>query len=336
MKICTRVGIDVTWRCNWKCDHCFYLRNDKFHTTADKPLDTIFKEIEKAGMAGLDHVVLIGQGEPSLHPDIHAILDFAYVLGMATSIITNGSTGLEHFKSFYDHNLDHLHISSHGFGDTLNRIVHQRDAFDRQGQLKGWLRDAGLPFRTNVTLQKTNYRELKALAEYECKMGVTHFVFLGFLPHYEWHDRVDEIAVHPALLGPRIEEAADVLIAESKLFTIRYHPLCYLRPDLWKYVVNAKYVPYDPFEWNYNVTLDPDINGALSYHLGESIANKCDGCKMRLHCGGWNKMYAKGLGVKLPVIREIPDEYASVWDKVGGLHDMNPANQCTGTLCLKE
>ncbi|MFA5314239.1 MAG: radical SAM protein [Methanomassiliicoccales archaeon] len=335
MKPCSKVGIDVTWRCNWKCAHCFYARNAKFHSKEDTPINDVYAKIDKAKANGLDHVVFVGQGEPSFCPNTLTIIDYAHSLGMATSIITNGSAPLRVYQEYYDHGLDHLHISSHGLGDTLDAIVGCNGAFNKQHKLKEWLKTNNHPFRTNVTLQQRNYKELPDLAKYEIDMGVHHFVFLGFLPHYEWYNHVREVAVHPTILRPFIEQAADLLIASNTLFTIRYHPFCHLGSQYWKYVVNARYIQYDPFEWNYELNVNdlPQLR-KFSIFLGDSVANKCEDCLMRLHCGGWNRIYAQAFrGAELQPILGIPPEYQHVWEQEGGLHDMNPANHCTGTLC---
>jgi len=335
MKPCSRVGVEVTWRCQWRCATCFYLRNPNFHHQIDVPLADVRAKIKRAHDNGLDHVVMVGYGEPSLCPNTPAILEFSQALGMATSMITNGCAGLDRYKGYFQQGIDHLHLSSHGLNGTLDEISHFPGAFAKQAELKAWMKSEGLPFRTNVTLQNRNYRELPELAAYECEMGVYHFVFLGFLPHYEWHNHVADVAVHPGELRPYIEEAAEVLLAHNRLFTIRYHPLCHLSPKYWKYVVNARYVAFDPWEWNYSLQIHD--HAALwrdSVECGESVANHspCLQCAAYRHCGGWNKVYAAAFPGCLAPIHNIPDEYQEAWEQDGGLHDMNPANACTGTI----
>jgi len=338
MRPCTRVGIDTTWRCNWRCRHCFYVRNPHFHS-GDLPLAPITAKIDKAREGGLDHVVFVGYGEPSLGGTTPHLIDYAHERGMAVSIITNGATGLHRFQGFVRQGIDHFHISSHGLDGTLDTIVETPGAFAKQAELKEWLAAEEVPFRTNVTMQLGNFRELPDLAEYEISRGVWHFVFLGFLPHYEWHDHVDEIAVHPAELRPYIEAGADRLIEAGVHFTIRYHPLCHLRPDLWKYVVNARHVSFDPWEWNYDLQVhDLERLWQHSVGLGEGVACKepCSQCSAYRHCGGWNRVNAAAFGgAELAPIQEVPARYAEVWDSEGGLHDLNPVNRLSGTICEK-
>jgi len=340
VKACTRLGLDVTWRCNLKCRHCFYLRTPKLHQAEDVPEEQWKRLIDQGKAGGLDHVVIVGYGEPSLCPSMPAILDYCHAQGMATSMITNGATGLHRFKAFFARGLDHLHISSHGLCPTLDEIVGVPGTFARQAELKEWLALEGLLFRTNVTLQQANYRELPELAEYEISHGVHHFVLLGFLPHYEWRGHVHEIAVHPGELRPYIEDAASQLVDAGTLFTIRYHPLCHLAPHYWMFVVNANHVYYDPWEWNYDLQVNdlPRIE-QKARELGEAVACKtpCDQCLARRYCGGWNRTYAEAFdGAGLQPIREVPEMYRAVWDQEGGLHDLNPANHETGTIRTRQ
>ena len=335
MKPCSRVGIDVTWRCQWKCATCFYLRNPLFHRPIDVPFEKIVAKIDRAKIGGLDHVVLVGYGEPALYPKLSALLDYAHSCGMATSMITNGAVRLSVYQDCFAQGLDHLHISSHGIGDTLDKIADSPGAFRRQTKLKEWLREEKLPFRTNVTMQQLNYRELVRLAERELLFGVYHFVFLGFLPHYEWHDYVSDVAVHPAELRPFIEDAADILLENNTHFTIRYHPLCHLSPRYWPYVTNARYVLFDPGEWNYSLQVhDIESLWADSVACGESVSCNypCKQCIAYWHCGGWNRVMANAFPNCLSPIREIPIQYQHIWNRRGGLHDLNPFNALSCTL----
>lgn len=345
MEPCKRVGIDLGWRCNWSCAHCFYRFDPRLHSAEETPWVQVKAKIDKGRAGGLDHVVLVGYGEPAMASLTPRMLEYAQEQGMASSMITNGACGLYRYKSFYDRGIDHLHISSHGFDNTLRRITGMPAAFRLQTELKKWLQGQGLPFRTNMALQQLNYQEAPRMARHEIDLGVYHFVLLGFLPHYAWARdaaRIREVALHPAELRPYIEQAASILEASGTLFTIRYHPFCHLSPRWWKYVVNARYVNYDPFEWNYSLQVrDKAALWRASVKLGEAVRNyePCDKCSAYRHCGGWNRTYAAAFGgAGLRPIQIVPEEYQPVWDRDGGLHDLNPANAETGTIssCLKK
>jgi MoaA/NifB/PqqE/SkfB family radical SAM enzyme len=286
--------------------------------------------------AELNHCVFVGWGEPTCDPRLSELLDFIHEQGMASSIITNGMAGLDKYKTLYARGLDHIHLSAHGLGDTLDRIMGVPGAFVKQDELTQWLCDTGLPWRSNATIQQGNYKDLPQLAEFGCRRGVKHFVLLNWLPHYEQAVHTREIAVHPAELRPYVEEAADVLLAHNTLFTIRYFPLCHLSPQYWPYVTNAKYVPYDPWEWCQTPQcLDLNIVKQDSERLRTNVAcsQPCNQCLAARHCGGWNRTYVAAFdGAGLTPIQAIPDEYADGWEQEGSLFDRNPANQETGTL----
>lgn len=340
MKPCRRVGLDVTWRCNWRCLHCFYRFGGNEHgelgTPYDVPLETLLAKVDKGRPRGINHVVLEGWGEPTLYPKLKDLLLACKDRGMTTSIITNGVQPTSHYaKMYYEWGLDHLHISSHGFGHTLATVADRQDAGDKQLRTKEWLFKERLPWRTNITMQQANYQEMPEIIARDMELGAFHCVMLGFLPHYEWGDpaKTHEVAVHPELLRPYIEKAAAHLKANAHLFTIRYHPYCHLSPEYWPYIVNTKFVLFDPWEWNYSLQAD-DIpalwKDACKMGEGTRTTDPCDHCLARPHCGGWNKRNVEGVGCTLTAIPDIPDEYIQVWNRDGGMHDLNLANHLDG------
>jgi MoaA/NifB/PqqE/SkfB family radical SAM enzyme len=255
---------------------------------------------------------------------------------MTTSIITNGMSPIHVYEKCYrEWGLDHLHISSHGMGDTLDTIAQRKGAGDKQRKLKEWLKAEQLPFRTNVTLQQTNYEQVPDIIAEDMELGSFHCVMLGFISIYEWSDPATtaKVAVHPNLLRPYIEKAAKLLKDKNHLFTIRYHPLCHLDPAYWPHVVNARYVFFDPYEWNYALQAD-DIPALwkASKQMGNTLAAQepCSSCTAFRHCGGWNKVTATGTGANLAAIYDAPAQYSSVWGTDGGLHDLNPVNHLHG------
>lgn len=332
MRPCTRVGLDVTWKCNWNCLHCFYRHGDQLHTNWDAPFEQLLAKVDTARAGGIDHVVLVGYGEPSLYKRLDELAAGIRERGLTWSMITNGATSLAIFQRCYNSlGIDHLHISSHG---NLEAVSERQAATAAQRKLKAWLHAEGLPFRTNVTLQQATYQQVTETIAEDIGWGSRHLVLLGFLPHYEHQTRVGDVAVHPAELRPHIEAAAQLVLDAGRLLTIRYHPLCHLDPRYWPYVVNARYVYADPWEWNYELqATDWDALWAASIRLGESVANTdpCRSCSAYRHCGGWNRHNVEAFaGADLVPITLPPDQYASVWDQDGGLHDLNPANHERG------
>lgn len=333
---CRKVGLSITWRCSCRCTHCFYLRNPKFRTAEDATLKELEAQLNQAAEGGLNHCVLVGWGEPTLHPDLFELFQLCRERNFKMSIITNGTVSLNLYKSLYDLGLDHLHISSHGVGQTMTNIMGSSVVVSRQKALKEWMHEIGWKYRVNATMQKLNYQELPALAQQEIDYGVWHFCMLGVLGLYEWAEHARDIVVHPAELRPYIEKTAQILKESNAYFNIRYMPFCHLDSSLWKFVTNARWVVFDPYEWLYSLDARDKMKvWQLGVSLGNTVAchEPCNSCLARPHCGGYQAVLAGTLGgAGLKAIAEIPAEYKDVWDKPGGIFLMNPLNQTSGNL----
>lgn len=340
MRRCTRVGIDVTKRCNWKCRTCFYRWKSDFNQQFDRHINDVWRETVAAKERGCDHAVLVGWGEPGLWPPLLDYLARVESIGMSSSIITNGSLPVSKYAAMRAAGLNHLHVSIHGIGAMLDEISGVPGSGDRQKELLEWLKAEKWPWRMNMTVQKVNHKELSAIAEMCLDAGCRHIISLGFLPHYEWNDpeKLRQVAVHPAELREDIEKVFCIVENFNEyekhgykaMITVRYHPMCHLSPEYRKYVVNARYVLYDPWEWDYGAAGRSDEsywNAALD--VGNTVAiqaDPCRACGLNIHCGGWNRIYADGFDGALLQAVEMPEE-----TKIPGwLHDQNPANHGNG------
>jgi MoaA/NifB/PqqE/SkfB family radical SAM enzyme len=333
MKPCSRLGIDLSWRCNVKCKTCFYKYNENFNQKIDKPFENVKAEIDHAVNCGCDHVVAVGQGETTLYPHILDMVAYCKEKGITSSIISNGTTGTKKVDQLFYRGLDHLHLSTHGIDDVLDNILGADCAYGKQIELLNWIKTMNYKWRSNTTLQKDNYKSLLSIAKQNVVYGVSHFVLLGFLPHYEWSqpNKLQEVAVHPKELQPYIEEAIDYLVDHGVYVTLRYHPMCHLQPKYWKYVTNALYVVYDPWEWCYN-GIYPNNTAeemrANAQDVGDTVSIKtepCISCDLYQHCGGWNKTYADGYnGADL---HSIKDDSVG---EFGSIFLQNPANNLKG------
>lgn len=347
MKPCKTVGLDVTWRCNWNCTHCYYRHNDNLHTNQDVPLEELLRKVDYGQAHGCENVVLEGWGEPMLHPHLRALLIACRERGMRTSIITNGAVKLDLYKMCYEEcGLDHLLISSHGQGQFLDDIAERKGAFEKQLRLKQWLQSSGHPFRTNFVLMDSNYANCPESVKADVELGSFHVNLIGFQAHYEWQNAAASkseayaVAVDPAKLRPYIEEAGEIVTGANRLFTVRYHPMCHLSPKWWPYVVNARYVFFDPWEWNYSLqVLDMDKLKRDSFAMGDSVGGRqeCNECILQRHCGGWNRNTALVSHAQLISIKEVPEEYkATNLNEDGALHMLNPANHYDGIAPNRE
>lgn len=340
MRRCTRVGIDVTKRCQWTCKTCFYRWRADFNQPYDRSLEDVMNELRAAKTRGCDHAVVVGWGEPTLWPNLIDFVIAVKDLGMTSSIITNGMASIDRYVKLRVAGLNHLHISCHAIGTELDEIAGLPGAGKRQRELMEWLRNAEWPWRMNMTVQKINYQNLLNIAAQCVAHGCRHIISLGFLPHYEWNDpnKLRQVAVHPKELRPYIEDVikfvencnSELPDSEKVMMTVRYHPMCHLATEYRKYIVNARYVLYDPWEWEYgNAGKTDDSYWQAAVDIGNTVSiigTPCYNCDLGIHCGGWNRIYAAGFdGADLHAIETDP-----IAQFCGYLHDQNPANHGLG------
>src|SRR5208282_964449 len=76
--------MDITWRCNEKCVHCYLDHGDKGEMTTDEVKD-ILRQLADAGTFFLS----ISGGEPLMRRDCFEILEFARALRFNVKLKTN-------------------------------------------------------------------------------------------------------------------------------------------------------------------------------------------------------------------------------------------------------
>lgn len=83
------INLDITTACNYSCDHCVDLDilNLKINYDYRKLLDSLRNLIEH----GLKSVILIGGGEPTLHPKFSEVVRFLKENNLQVAIVSNGS-----------------------------------------------------------------------------------------------------------------------------------------------------------------------------------------------------------------------------------------------------
>ncbi len=83
------INLDLTTACNYRCDHCVDMEilNTGIHHDRKALLDALTGLAE----SGLRSVILIGGGEPTLHPRFAEVVRHLKGLGLKVGVVTNGS-----------------------------------------------------------------------------------------------------------------------------------------------------------------------------------------------------------------------------------------------------
>lgn len=83
------INLDLTAACNFACPHC--VDSGIINTGEALSLGNIKASLKTLTDHGLKSVILIGGGEPTLHPNFAEILTYAKELRLQVGLVTNGS-----------------------------------------------------------------------------------------------------------------------------------------------------------------------------------------------------------------------------------------------------
>ena len=83
------INLDLTTACNFRCDHC--IDWDLLNVKARHRENEIRQSLVELRRRGLESVILIGGGEPTLYPHFEEMISFIKSLGLQVAIVSNGS-----------------------------------------------------------------------------------------------------------------------------------------------------------------------------------------------------------------------------------------------------
>lgn len=83
------INLDLSTACNYACGHC--IDWDALNLPDKHDLDELYSGLRGMAERGLRSVILIGGGEPTLHPAFGQVVRFLKELGLQVAVVTNGS-----------------------------------------------------------------------------------------------------------------------------------------------------------------------------------------------------------------------------------------------------
>lgn len=164
----------ILTRCNLKCRHC-YINLDQ-HGTATLPLNTIENWLKVfADLGKPANLILLG-GEPTLHPDLAAVVHTARRLLFASvTIDTNGYLFHDILDRLTPSDLDYFSFSLDGATARTNDALRGRGSYD--ACLAGIRRAVAKGFSTSLiyTVSKANIDELPQMGPLLEDLGIDRF-----------------------------------------------------------------------------------------------------------------------------------------------------------------
>jgi pyrroloquinoline quinone biosynthesis protein E len=322
--------LDLGRKCPHSCVFCFYSyyegENDQFgylRRASYVPQPTLRKILDQFKAWGLTHFDYTG-GEPSLHPEVVEITDYAHhELGLKGRMITlaqflmkklRGSeqtlleqllgAGLTDFL-FSFHTVD-SHLFKSLTGGKLELMQAAMDTLDEKG----------FSYCTNTVVNHYTCASLPATARclVDHRVRIANFIMMRM----DWglRNAPDKAIERKGQYSEQVKylrEAIDILDAHRIAVNVRYVPYCMLK-GYERHIVGYKGLQFDPYEWR-NGTLAasqgvPYLKAATEEEYVEKVvpryendpvynqifSDRCASCALRSICDGADATYIADYG----------------------------------------
>ena len=219
--------IQVTRVCN---QHCLFCSNPENQRTLS--VDEALRQVQQLKEAGYFGVILTG-GEPTLHPELPAIVRLAREQGVHVRMITNGQKTAEAgvLEELREAGLEHVHLSVHSFRPDVQAYLtsnpqsfdNHKETFERLGRL-----EMTCDVNTVMCAQNADHLDETVRSIVERFGFVRHFVFNNIDP------KMNRVADNPhtvarlADLELSLSRAVEFLESSGRTYRVERLPLCYM------------------------------------------------------------------------------------------------------------
>lgn len=176
-----QVEWELTYRCNQKCLFCF---NAHHNPDGELDLKDAKKIIDKLDKDHVFDLVLTG-GEPFLHAEIDAILEYLSHKKIKVTILSNGTLipeNLIQLISFHKSRFA-LQLSIEGMKDTHDAITGLKGAYDKVMETIDVLKRYQPRYYPATTLTSLNYKEIPTMHDLLLKMGMKNWRIVTLVPY---------------------------------------------------------------------------------------------------------------------------------------------------------
>ncbi|MFN8345077.1 MAG: radical SAM protein [Spirosomataceae bacterium] len=146
-----KLYIQLLYRCNFNCKHCFHGEKLKLHNAFSKQevinIASLFREDYSTEL-----ITFLG-GEPFIHPEFPEILEWAQQNQFVTEVVTNGYKVGGKLVAMHKY-INHLRVSIEGL-EASNDFVRKKGSFGEA--IKTLMIASQLGVKTSVTLTVNQY-----------------------------------------------------------------------------------------------------------------------------------------------------------------------------------
>ncbi len=163
------VHLDLTYRCNERCVHCYLDHDDHGELTREE----VFRVLRELACAGTLILTLSG-GEPLLRPDFFAILQYARALTFSVKIKSNGLLiGPSQASLLREYGVQQVQISIYSHkAEVHDGITLVRGSLERSLDAIRRLRSYGLSVTMATPLMSQNFGDYPGVRALAAELGV--------------------------------------------------------------------------------------------------------------------------------------------------------------------
>jgi MoaA/NifB/PqqE/SkfB family radical SAM enzyme len=189
-----RLVIELTNRCNLRCQHCF---EERHAATGDLSLEIIGKVLQEGKDCGIDHLAFTG-GEPTIHYQFSEIIRRVGDTGYTFSFVSNGTN----FPRIYAFLILHrqwftgVTFSLDGAREETHERLRGRGSYRKVMQAASICVFKDLPFTLNMVLTAQNRHEVGEMVSLAERLGSKGVRFGHLMP-------TPETAMHGLDLSPQ-------------------------------------------------------------------------------------------------------------------------------------
>jgi len=165
--------MDITWRCNERCVHCYLDHDGKGEMTTEE-IKEILRQLADAGTFFLS----ISGGEPLLRRDCFAILEYARALRFNVKLKTNAvMIGASEAARIRKLGIEQVQISLYSHRPEVHdAITKLPGSLRRTTEAIRHLRANNVKVSVTDVLMKYNHRDAKAVKQFAQELGVNFVV----------------------------------------------------------------------------------------------------------------------------------------------------------------
>lgn len=174
------VQLDLSWRCNLKCKHCYLYKTDYI----EEPLSLQEWKgiIDQLSEMEVPKLTFLG-GEPLLAPNFFELSFYAYKKGFKLYTTTNGILVTpEIAKRIIEVGYNEIDVSLDGAYPKSHEFIRGKGTFYKTLQGIEFLVKAGLKVKTATVVSKINFDEMKDLFNLGEKIGIKQMYFNALMP----------------------------------------------------------------------------------------------------------------------------------------------------------